>query len=115
MTPGVSVWIFASANGTISPFIERYFGKPEENPDLYYDRSATNFAQNLKAPLLIWHRGNDSRCPLVPVQKYADKLRYLGKDVEMNVVWDEGHGFQKTENLARQYKAVIEFLDKKLV
>jgi dipeptidyl aminopeptidase/acylaminoacyl peptidase len=38
----------------------------------------------------------------------------LGKDFEMNVVWDEGHGFQKTENLARQYKAIIEFLDKKI-
>jgi len=113
---GITDWkeMYELSDAAFKSFIERYFGKPEENPDLYYDRSATNFAQNLKAPLLIWHRGNDSRCPLVPVQKYADKLRDLGNDVEMNVVWDEGHGFQKTENLARQYRAVIEFLDKKL-
>ena len=113
---GITDWkeMYGLSDAAFKSFIERYFGKPEENPDLYYDRSAINFAQNLKAPLLIWHRGNDSRCPLAPVQKYADRLRELGKDFEMNVVWDEGHGFQKTENLVRQYKAIIEFLDRKI-
>ncbi len=113
---GITDWkeMYELSDAAFKSFIERYFGKPEENPGLYYDRSAINFAQNLKAPLLIWHRGNDSRCPLAPVQKYADRLRELGKDFEMNVVWDEGHGFQKTENLVRQYKAIIEFLDKKI-
>ena len=113
---GITDWkeMYELSDAAFKSFIERYFGKPEENPGLYYDRSAINFAQNLKAPLLIWHRGNDSRCPLAPVQKYADRLRELGKDFEMNVVWDEGHGFQKTENLVRQYKAIIEFLDRKI-
>ena len=113
---GITDWkeLYDLSDAAYRSFVERYFGRPDENPELYYDRSAINFAQNLKAPLLIWHRGNDSRCPLAPVQKYADRLRELGKDFEMNVVWDEGHGFQKTENLARQYKAIVEFLDKKL-
>ena len=113
---GIPDWkeMYGLSDAAFKSFIERYFGKPEENPDLYYDRSAINFAQNLKAPLLIWHRGNDSRCPLAPVQKYADRLRELGKDFEMKVVWDEGHGFQKTENLVRQYRAIIEFLDRKI-
>ncbi len=113
---GITDWkeMYELSDAAFKSFIERYFGKPEENPGLYYDRSAINFAQNLKAPLLIWHRGNDSRCPLAPVQKYADRLRELGKDFEMNVVWDEGHGFQKTENLVRQYKGIIEFLDRKM-
>ena len=113
---GITDWkeMYGLSDAAFKSFIERYFGKPEENPDLYYDRSAINFAQNLKAPLLIWHRGNDSRCPLAPVQKYADRLRELGKDFEMKVIWDEGHGFQKTENLVRQYRAIIEFLDRKI-
>ncbi len=113
---GITDWkeMYELSDALFKSFIERYFGKPGEKPELYYDRSAINFAQNLKAPLLIWHRGNDSRCPLAPVQKFADRLRELGKDFEMNVVWDEGHGFQKTENLARQYKTIIGFLDKKL-
>src|SRR6266567_45316 len=113
---GITDWreMYDLSDAAFRSFIERYFGKPEDNPQLYADRSPINFADNTKAPLLIWHRGNDSRCPLQPVQKFADRLNVLGKDYEMNVVWDEGHGFQKTENLARQYKAVVEFLDKKL-
>jgi dipeptidyl aminopeptidase/acylaminoacyl peptidase len=113
---GITDWneMYELSDAAYRSFIERYFGKPEEKPELYADRSAINFVDNLKAPLLIWHRGNDSRCPLQPVQKFADRLKVLGKDFEMNVVWDEGHGFQKTENLARQYKAIVEFLDKKL-
>jgi len=114
---GITDWreMYDVSDAAFRSFIERYFGKPEDNPQLYADRSPINFADNIKAPLLIWHRGNDSRCPLQPVQKFADRLNVLGKDYEMNVVWDEGHGFQKTENLARQYKAVVEFLDKRLV
>jgi dipeptidyl aminopeptidase/acylaminoacyl peptidase len=95
-------------------FIERYFGMPEENPQLYHDRSPIHFVENIRAPLLIWHRGNDSRCPLGPVEKFASKLKEQGKKYEMTVVWDEGHGFQKRENLIRQYKAVIDFLDRQL-
>jgi dipeptidyl aminopeptidase/acylaminoacyl peptidase len=113
---GITDWkeMYDLSDAAFRSLIEKLFGKPEENPELYADRSAINFVDNLKAPLLIWHRGNDSRCPLQPVQKFADRLKVLGKDFEMNVVWDEGHGFQKTENLARQYKAIVEFLDKRL-
>ncbi|HEX4920140.1 MAG TPA: S9 family peptidase, partial [Candidatus Bathyarchaeia archaeon] len=113
---GITDWkeMYDLSDAAYRSFIERYFGTPGENPELYADRSAINFVSNLKAPLFIWHRGNDSRCPLQPVQKYADRLQVLGKKFEMQVVWDEGHGFQKTENLVRQYQAVVQFLNKQL-
>jgi len=113
---GITDWreMYDLSDALFRSFIERYFGTPEENPELYRTRSPINFVENIRAPLLIWHRGNDLRCPLVPVEKFAQRLRELGKRFEMNVVWDEGHGFQKTENLARQYKAIVEFLDKQL-
>ncbi len=113
---GVTDWreMYDLSDALFRSFIERYFGTPQENPDLYRSRSPINFVENIRAPLLIWHRGNDSRCPVAPVEKFAQRLRELGKKFEMQVVWDEGHGFQKTENLARQYKAVVEFLDKQL-
>ena len=113
---GITDWkeMYELSDASFKSFIERYFGTPEENPQLYADRSAINFVDNIKAPLLIWHRGNDSRCPVQPVQKFADRLKVLGKKYEMQVVWDEGHGFQKTENLVRQYQSVIQFLDRQL-
>src|SRR5437867_2327027 len=113
---GITDWkeMYDLSDALFRSFIERYFGTPEENPELYQTRSPINYVQNIRAPLLIWHRGNDSRCPLAPVEKFAARLKQLNKKYEMQVVWDEGHGFQKTENLARQYKAIVQFLDKQL-
>ncbi len=113
---GITDWkeMYDLSDALFRSFIERYFGTPEENPELYQTRSPINYVQNIRAPLLIWHRGNDSRCPLAPVEKFAARLKQLNKNYEMKVVWDEGHGFQKTENLARQYKAIVQFLDKQL-
>jgi dipeptidyl aminopeptidase/acylaminoacyl peptidase len=50
--------------------------------------------------------------PLKAVEKFAERMRSLGKRFEMTVVWDEGNGIQRTKNLARQYKAVVRFLDR---
>lgn len=113
---GVTDWqeMHDLSDAAFRSFIERYFGRPDENPDLYRDRSPIHFVEDLRAPLLIWHRGNDSRVPLKPVEKFAERLRSLGKPHEMTVVWDEGHGIQKMKNLARQYKAVVAFLDREL-
>jgi dipeptidyl aminopeptidase/acylaminoacyl peptidase len=113
---GITDWkeMYELSDALFRSFIERYFGKPEENPQLYHDRSPINYVENIRAPLFIWHRGNDSRCPLGPVEKFANQLKEKGKKYDMQVVWDEGHGLQKTENLARQYKAIVSFLDKEL-
>ncbi len=113
---GITDWeeMYQLSDAAFRSFIERYFGTPGENSELYRDRSPIHFVENLKAPLLIWHRGNDSRCPMQPVEKFANRLRELGKRFEMEVVWDEGHGFQKTENLVRQYKAICAFLSREL-
>ena len=111
---GITDWreMYDLSDAAFRSFVERYFGKPEENPDLYRDRSPIEFVERVRAPLLIWHRGNDSRCPLAPVEKYATKLKQFGKTFEIEVVWDEGHGFQKTENVVRQYQGVVRFLGK---
>lgn len=114
---GITDWneLYSLSDAAFRSFVERYFGRPEENPELYKDRSPINFIENIQAPLIIIHRGNDSRCPLQPVQKFADRLKQLGKKYEMQVAWDAGHGFQTTENLVQQYGAVVDFLDRQLL
>ena len=93
---------------------EMMAGRPEDKPELYRDRSAINFVSQIRAPILIWHRANDSRCPVEPVKKFADQLRALGKPHEIHVVEGEGHGAQKTDNLVKQYKGVVSFLIRNL-
>ncbi len=112
---GVVDWIemYELSDAIFRSFIERLFkGRPDERKDLYIDRSPTYFAENLKAPLLIWHRANDSRVPLKPVLKYALKLHELGKTFELHVVPEEGHGPQRVENILRQMLAIVEFFRK---
>jgi dipeptidyl aminopeptidase/acylaminoacyl peptidase len=113
---GVTDWkeMYELSDAAFRAFIEELLGKPEENPDLFHDRSPINFVHQIKSPILIWHRANDSRCPLKPVERFAQKLEELGKPYELHVVEDEGHGPQKTDNLVRQYTYVVAFLLKKL-
>lgn len=114
---GITDWIemYELSDSVFKSFIERLMaGKPEQKTELYKDRSAINFAENLKTPLLIWHRANDSRVPLKPILKYAMKLLELNKTFELHVIPEEGHGPQKVENILKQTIYTIEFLKKHL-
>jgi dipeptidyl aminopeptidase/acylaminoacyl peptidase len=113
---GVTDWkeMYELSDAAFRSFIEELLGKPEKNQKLFRDRSAINFVNQIRSPILIWHRANDSRCPLKPIEQFAQKLKELGKDYEFHVVKGEGHGFQKTDNLVRQYKHVVAFMRKHL-
>ncbi|MEM0439438.1 MAG: S9 family peptidase [Sulfolobales archaeon] len=59
--------------------------------DLWRERSAINYAERLKAPLCLIHPQNDTRTPLRPVLRYAQRLLELGKKFELHVIPDMGH------------------------
>jgi len=113
---GITDWkeMYDLSDALYRDFVVDMLGKPEENAELYRDRSAINFVSQIEAPILIWHRANDSRAPLLPVQRFASKLQALGKPYEFHVVEGEGHGAQKTDNLVKQYRHVVSFLLKNL-
>jgi dipeptidyl aminopeptidase/acylaminoacyl peptidase len=113
---GVTDWkeMYELSDAAFRSFIEEIIGKPEENPKLFRDRSAINFVNQIKSPIVIWHRANDSRCPVKPVERFVEKLKKLGKPYEFHVVENEGHGFQKTDNLIKQYRQVVAFMQKHL-
>jgi dipeptidyl aminopeptidase/acylaminoacyl peptidase len=113
---GITDWneMYELSDAQYRSFIQELLGKPEENQKLFYDRSAINFVQNIKNPILIWHRANDTRCPLKPIERFVQKLKELNKPHEFHVVTDAGHGPQRTDNLVRQYKQVAAFMLKHL-
>ncbi|MGQ9530458.1 MAG: prolyl oligopeptidase family serine peptidase [Candidatus Bathycorpusculaceae bacterium] len=113
---GVTDWkeMYELSDAAFRSFIEELLGKPEENPKLFRDRSAINFVHQIKSPILIWHRANDSRCPLKPIERFIEKLKELKKPYEFHVVEDEGHGPQKIDNLVKQYRYVVAFMLKHL-
>jgi dipeptidyl aminopeptidase/acylaminoacyl peptidase len=65
-------------------------GTPAEMPEQYAASSPLVDVERVQAPLLIIQGRNDSRTPARPVEVYVERLRALGKTVE--VEWfDAGH------------------------
>lgn len=65
-------------------------GTPEEKPEQYAASSPITYVENVKAPVLIIQGRNDTRTTPRPVELYEEKMKALGKPIE--VIWFEsGH------------------------
>ncbi|MBI3553844.1 MAG: S9 family peptidase [Elusimicrobia bacterium] len=100
--------------GRFGDWYQTQMGDPKAQEKLFYDRSAINFLDNIKAPLLIFQGANDTNVPKAESELVYSRLKALGRDVEMVVYSDEGHGFTKRGNRADYYKKTVEFFVKHL-
>jgi Tol biopolymer transport system component/dienelactone hydrolase len=77
-------------------FINRQMGNPVDDKELWYDRSAVNFADKMTAKLMILHGVTDPRCPISQARIFRDKLLELGRkedeDFEYVEIEEVGHG-----------------------
>lgn len=65
-------------------------GTPEEKADQYTKSSPITYAENVDAPILIIQGRNDTRTPARPIEAYEEKLKSLGKAIDVH--WfDAGH------------------------
>jgi dipeptidyl aminopeptidase/acylaminoacyl peptidase len=65
-------------------------GTPEEKPEQYRISSPITYAEDVKAPVLIIQGRNDTRTPARPIEVYEQRLKSLGKPIEVH--WFEaGH------------------------
>jgi dipeptidyl aminopeptidase/acylaminoacyl peptidase len=65
-------------------------GTPQGKLEQYRISSPLTYAENVKAPVLIIQGRNDTRTPARPVEAYEQKLKALGKSIEVH--WfDAGH------------------------
>lgn len=77
-------------------------GTPTEVPEQYAKSSPITYAERIDAPILIIQGRHDSRTPARPVELYEQKLKGLGKEIE--VVWYEtGHAGAKTSTATAIY------------
>ena len=71
-------------------------GTPEELPAQYAASSPITYAERVAAPLFVIQGRNDLRCPPRQMERYAERMRELGKPFEIE--WfDAGHGGLDTE------------------
>jgi dipeptidyl-peptidase 4 len=60
-------------------YFERYMGLPQDNPKVYEEGSAINFAQGLRGKLLLVHGSGDDNVHFANSQLLVDRLIELGK------------------------------------
>ncbi len=100
-------------------YLRQQMGDPEENHDLWRDRSAIEFAANVTAKLLIVHGVNDPRYPIDQARDFRDRLLELGRregeDFEYHEFGDEGHGPSgDIQGTIHTYRLMADFLERRL-
>jgi dipeptidyl aminopeptidase/acylaminoacyl peptidase len=92
---GVAIADWAMAYEDSAEMLKKYCvalfgGTPEEKPDQYAVSSPITYAENVKAPVLIIQGRNDTRTPARPIEMYQERMKSLGKSIEVH--WFEaGH------------------------
>jgi dipeptidyl aminopeptidase/acylaminoacyl peptidase len=91
---------------------EAEYGSLEKDREFLKSISPINSVEKIKAPLFVIHGANDPRVPLSEAEQMVSRLGELGRDVEIAVYEDEGHGISKLKNRLDVYPKVVEFLNR---
>ncbi|WP_135827155.1 S9 family peptidase [Halorussus ruber] len=100
--------------------MEKQLGSPEENPDLYRERSPIEHVENLDAPLLMVHGVNDSRVPVSQARLFREALLDAGYregedgDFEYVELGEEGHASSDIDQKIRLFETLDDFLKRRL-
>ncbi len=115
---GVTDWplCYAQEAPALQQADRELLGDPEERRALWADRSPVNFADQLRAPILMIHGANDPRCPVDQARVFRDALvkagRVEGRDFEYLEFSDEGHWSWDAAELLRTFGPMAEFFDR---
>lgn len=85
-------------------------GTPAEQPERYLASSPITYAENVKAPVLIIQGRNDTRTPARPIEMYEEKMKALGKSIQVH--WFEtGHlgSFADVEQAIEHQELMLRF------
>jgi len=87
-------------------------GDPVENADMWRRRSPFFYLHLIRAGVQLICGAHDPRCPATESTAARDRLQELGKQVELILYTDEGHGFLKLENVIDHEMRRLTFLDR---
>lgn len=88
------------------------FGDVEDSAVLkrWRDTSPTNFAERIRAPLLMGYGKNDPRVKIEQYYAMEAAMKRAGKPFDIVIEKDEGHGFRKEEISIAWFERVDAFL-----
>jgi dipeptidyl aminopeptidase/acylaminoacyl peptidase len=99
--------------------LRQQMGDPEENHDLWRDRSPVEHVEHAASPLCIVHGVNYPRCPIPQARLFRDALESergwtAGEEFEYHELGAEGHGSADQEQKVRTFGLLGSFLDDQL-
>ena len=84
----------------IDKWMTSYFNiSPYDDPEPYRKVSPITYIKNVKTPTLILVGERDGECPPPQSFQYWHALKELGVPTQLVIYADEGHSFQKWENM----------------
>jgi pimeloyl-ACP methyl ester carboxylesterase len=101
---------------TWKPYFDVALGNPEDPEDLEFlnERSPKTHIDNIDFPMLVIQGRNDPRVVAEESEDLVAHLQEIGKDVEMLLFENEGHGVEKYENKVTCYNAITDFFKETL-
>ena len=101
---------------TWKPYFYVALGNPEIPEDLAFlmERSPKTHIENIDFPMLVIQGRNDPRVVAEESEDLVNRLRAIGKDIEMLLFENEGHGVEKYDNKVVCYNRITEFFTKTL-
>jgi acetyl esterase/lipase len=93
---------------------EREYGTLAQDREFLHSVSPLTRIDDIRAPLFIIHGANDPRVPLSEAQQIHAAMTERGRECELVVYGDEGHGLAKRENRADAVPKAVAFLARHL-
>ena len=83
-------------------------GAPEEVPEATRKSSPITYAEQVRAPILVIQGENDTRTPARQLRMYEERLKSLGKQIEVH--WfNAGHGSRAQEQQIEHQELMLNF------
>lgn len=92
-------------------YLHSLVGPLPDHADAYRERSPVHRAEAITAPLLILQGSDDEVVPPDQTAALAERLRALGRTVEVNVYEGEGHGWGRAATVVDELARTEAFLD----
>jgi len=95
-----------------SRYLNSLVGPYPEKKDLYYNRSALNFLDQIRAPMILFQGLEDKIVPPNQAELIVEALRRNGRPVAYIPFEGEQHGFRQAKNIKRSLEAELYFYSK---
>jgi dienelactone hydrolase len=115
---GVPVGDYMGSYDDSAPSLQAYDrsligGIVHDVPDFVAERSPITYVDRVRSPVIVLVAEHDSRCVPGQVYSYVDALRSAGGDVEV-YSYDEGHSSFIVDEELREWRAVLDFLHRRV-